>query len=434
MYGVRAAALVVFAAIAAIPGAHAQTGSTGQVVGDITDPSAAAIPRAAVTVREIATSETRTVVTDRVGHYVVPLLPPGVYSVRVSAPGFASGEARDITVPAATSTTVNLQLSVGTSEQTVTVEANAEMLQTENAALGQTTDKTTVTSLPLTSRNFTEILQLNPGVASPLPNAASLGKGTVDVNVNGARVSDNGYQLDGQDALNLQVQGSAGILAESGVSIPNPDAIQEFRVQTGQYDASYGRSAGGNVDVVTKSGTNQFHGDVFEFLRNTSLDANDFFRNSVNQSRPVLRQNQFGGILGGPVLKNKLFFFVSYQGTRQTNGQGSTSLQSVRLPLLSADGSGRTTAALGAQFAGLAGQQGGAKIAADGSNINPIAAHSAERETARWVVLDPRAAGHPRSEECYNGRLFFLLPPFHLPRGPGVGKYRLDAHLQAEIK
>src|SRR5207253_2926731 len=158
------------------------------------------------------------------GHYVVPLLPPGTYSLRASAAGFASGEANNIIVPAATSTTVNLQLSLGTSEQTVMVESRAEMLQSENSALGQTTDATTVTSLPLTSRNFTEILQLNPGVASPLPNAASLGKGTVDVNVNGARVSDNGYQLDGQDALNLQVQGSAGILAESGVSIPNPDA------------------------------------------------------------------------------------------------------------------------------------------------------------------------------------------------------------------
>jgi hypothetical protein len=369
-----ASALSLLAAFTiALPEAHAQTASTGQMVGDITDPSGAAIPKATVIVKETATGETRAVATDRVGHYVVPLLPPGTYSLTASAPGFATGTLHNITLPAATSTTVNLQLTVGSSEQTVTVESIAEMLQTESSALGQTTDTTTVTSLPLTSRNFTEILQLNPGVASPLPNAASLGKGTVDVNVNGARVSDNGYQLDGQDALNLQVQGSAGILAESGVSIPNPDAIEEFRVQTGDYDATYGRSAGGNVDVVTKSGTNQFHGDVFEFLRNTALNANDFFRNSVGQARPILRQNQFGGTFGGPILKNKLFFFVSYQGTRQANGLGSTSLQSVRLPLLSADASGRTAAALGKEFAGLAGQQGGVKIAADGSNINPIA-------------------------------------------------------------
>ncbi len=343
--------------------AHGQTASTGQLVGDVTDPSGAAIPAATVTVKDPATGETRNVTADRVGHYVVPLLPPGTYSVTASATGFAAGSANNITVPAATSTTVNLQLTVGSSEQTVTVESNAEMLQTENAALGQTTDSTTLTGLPLTSRNFTEILQLNPGVASSLPNAASLGKGTVDVNVNGARVSDNGYQLDGQDALNIQVQGSAGILAESGVSIPNPDAIEEFRVQTGDYDATFGRSAGGNVDVITKSGTNQYHGDIFEFLRNTDLNANDFFRNAAGQSRPVLRQNQFGGAFGGPILKNKLFFFVSYQGTRQTNGLGSTSLQSFRMPLLSTDASGRTAAALGREFAGLAGQQGGTAIA-----------------------------------------------------------------------
>ncbi len=252
-----------------------------------------------------------------------------------------------------------------------------------------------MTSLPLTSRNFTEILQLNPGVASNLPNAASLGKGTVDVNVNGARVSDNGYQLDGQDALNLQVQGSTGILAESGVSIPNPDAIEEFRVQTGEYDATFGRSAGGNVDLVTKSGTNQYHGDIFEFLRNTDLNANDFFRNSAGQTRPILRQNQFGGTFGGPILKNKLFFFVSYQGTRQSNGLGSTSLQSVRMPLLSPNASGRTASALGAEFAGQAGQQGGTKILADGSNINPMALTLLNAKLPDGSLPDSFAAGGP---------------------------------------
>ena len=414
MNGVRLAAsvLMVFAAYtAAVPRGHSQTASTGQLVGDISDPSGAAIPKAGITVRETATGESRSVVTDRIGHYVLPLLPPGTYALRASAPGFTNGEVTNITVPAATSTTVNLTLSIGTSEQTVTVESNAEMLQTVNAALGQTTDQTTVTSLPLTSRNFTEILQLNPGIASPLPNAASLGKGTVDVNVNGARVSDNGYQLDGQDALNLQVQGSTGILAESGVSIPNPDAIEEFRVQTGQYDASYGRSAGGNVDLVTKSGTNQFHGDAFEFLRNTSLDANDFFRNSIGQARPVLRQNQFGGILGGPVIKNKLFFFVSYQGTRQTNGLGSTSLQSVRMPLLSGDASGRTAAALGAEFAGFAGQQGGAKIASDGSNINPIAITllNAKLPNGSYLIPAPQVILDPKNVNT-GGFSSFSLP------------------------
>ena len=409
---VTAGTLFLLAALCgSIPRAYGQTASTGQLVGDITDPSDAAIPKATITVTDTATGEARTVTTDRVGHYVAPLLPPGTYSVSATVSGFASQTANGITVHAATSTTVNLQLSVGTAQQSVNVEARAEMLQTENGANGQTTDQITVTTLPLTSRNYTEILQLNPGTASTLPNAASLGKGTVDVNVNGARVSDNGYQIDGQDALNIQVQGSAGILAESGISIPNPDAIAEFRVQTGEYDATFGRSAGGNVDVITKSGTNQFHGDVFEFLRNTDLDANDYFRNAACQSRPVLQQNQFGGTIGGPILKNKLFFFGSYQGWRQTNGEGSTSLQSVFLPLLSSSASGRTAAALGAEFAGQAGLQGGTKIAADGSNINPVALAllNATLPGGQYLIPSPQVVENPGNVDT-GGFSSFSLP------------------------
>lgn len=406
----RTLLLLVFVC-AGISRVHAQTTSTGQVVGDVTDSSGAVVPNATVTVRDPATGETRTVTTDHVGHYVVPLLPPGTYSVSASASGFAQRTDSGITVPAATSTTVNLQLTIGSSQTTVTVESNAEILQTENAANGETTDQLKVTSLPLTSRNYTEILQLNPGVASSLPNAASLGKGTVDVNVNGGRVSDNGYQIDGEDAVNLQVQGSAGILAESGISIPNPDAIEEFRVQTGEYDATVGRSAGGNVDVVTKSGTNQYHGDIFEFLRNTDLDANDYFRNSAGQSRPVLRQNQFGGTFGGPILKDKLFFFTSYQGTRQTNGEGSTSLQSVFLPLLSPNASGRTAAALGAEFAGQSGLQGGTKIAANGSNINPVALAllNATLPNGQFLIPSPQVIQKPSNVDT-GGFSSFSLP------------------------
>lgn len=365
--------LTVLVFVGAALTSEGQTASTGQLVGNVVDPSGAAIPHAAITVTENATGAIRKVATDSQGHYVVPLLPPGGYTVAVSAQGFATRTATGITVPAATSTTLNLKLSVGTAQESVTVESGSEMLQTEDAAIGGTTDALTVTALPLTNRNYTEILQLNPGTASALPNAATVGKGTVDFNVNGARVSDNGYEIDGEDALNLQVQGSAGILAESGISIPNPDAIEEFRVQTGQYDASFGRAAGASVDVVTKSGTNKFHGDLFEFLRNTVFDANDYFLNSTGQPRPVLRQNQFGFTFGGPFIKDKLFFFTSYQKTEQTNGEGATSQYSVHLPLLSNTAAGRTAAALGAEFGGLSGLHGGQAVAADGSNINPVA-------------------------------------------------------------
>ncbi|MGH9480622.1 MAG: carboxypeptidase regulatory-like domain-containing protein [Terriglobales bacterium] len=286
---------------------------------------------------------------------------------------------------------------MGANQQNVTVSAEGELLQTESATIGNTTDQTTVTALPLTSRNFTQILQLNPGTASALPNAATVGKGTVDFNVNGTRMMDNNYQIDGEDAMDLETGSSAGIVAEAGISIPDPDAIEEFRVQTGNYDATYGRAAGASVDVVTKSGTNQFHGDAFEFLRNTVFDANDFFLNSAGRPRPVLRQNQFGGTFGGPLIRDKVFIFTSYQGTLQTNGEGNTSLQSVKLPLFSATASGRTAAALGQEFAGLKGLQGGVAVAPDGSNINPVALAllNAKLPNGQYLIPAPQIIQNP---------------------------------------
>ncbi len=353
--------------------AWGQNATTGQIVGDIADPTGAMIPNAQVTVKNIDTGQTLMVPANASGHYVAPLLPPGNYSVSVSATGFAPLTKGPINVAAGTSTTANLQLTVGSAQQAITVQAGGEMLQTENASNGSTTNHLTVTALPLTNRNFTQILQLSPGIASRLPDAGALGRNTVDVNVNGARVADNSYQIDGEDASNLQEQGTGGVFAESGISIPNPDALEEFRVQTGQYDATYGRGSGANVDLVTKSGTNKLHGDLFEFLRNTVLNANNFFLNTTGQPRPILKQNQFGFTLGGPVIKDKLFFFLSYQGTAQVNGQGGTSLRSYQMPLLTNSPSSRTAAALGAEFAGQAGFRGGTKIAANGSNINPVA-------------------------------------------------------------
>jgi hypothetical protein len=157
---------------------------------------------------------------------------------------------------------------------------------------------------------------------------------------------------------------------QAGIAIPNPDTIQEFRIQTTLYDAGYGRDAGANVDVVTKSGSNQFHGGLFEFFRNTDLDANDSFLKGNGQSRPIMQQNQFGGIFGGPLRKNKLFFFGSYQGTRQVNGLSPSSFSSNTLPALTND---RTAAAVGKLFCGQPTAFGGATVNCDGSNINPVA-------------------------------------------------------------
>ena len=188
--------------------------------------------------------------------------------------------------------------------------------------------------------------------------------------MNGARTIDNNFQMDGAQVNNFGTGRAGDWLGYTGISIPNPDAIQEFKIQTSLYDAQYGRGVGANVNVVTKSGTNQFHGSMFEFLRNDALDANDYFSNRTGQKKPILRQNQFGGTFGGPIIKEKLFFFGSYQGTRQTNGVGSGSLRSSFLPPTTDD---RSPQALGRQFCGQSGAGGGIAVACDGSNINPVA-------------------------------------------------------------
>jgi Carboxypeptidase regulatory-like domain len=362
-----------------------QTAATGQIVGTVTDPSRAAVAQATVTVSSDATGITRTVKTNGDGDYVVPLLPPGTYSVLVEAAGFKTETSSGVLVQVATTATVNIRLQIGQASEKVIVEAAAEVLQTDNATNGAIVNDKTVPALPLSSRNYTQILDLSPGVSGSVPNAGNLGKNSVDVFVNGGRIMDNSYQMDGQDVGNMETQGTGAILSIGGISIPNPDAIQEFKVQTSLYDASYGRGAGANINVVTKSGTDQIHGAVFEFIRNDIFNANDFFLNRNGVSRPPLKQNQFGGTIGGPILKRKLFYFGSYQGTRQVNGLSSNSVATAILPGLTDD---RSAAALGKLFGGIKGANGGV-IANDGSNINPVALSLLNLKLANGTFLIP---------------------------------------------
>lgn len=361
---------VACVALVSVPFAQAQTSATGAIVGTVMDPSNASIVGAEVTVQSAVTNLIRKTTTDSAGSYTVSLLPPSTYSVTVSAKGFKTQTIPSVVVNVTETATVRARLELGQTTETVTVEAAAALVETENATLGRVVGEKAVESLPLTNRNYTQILSLSPGVAAGVNNAAGLGRNTQEMNVNGGRIMDNSFQMDGADVSSMQTARGGDVVSASGISIPNPDAIQEFKVQTSLYDASYGRGAGANVNVVTKSGTNTFHGDVFEFLRNEKLNANDFFLNRTGQPRAIFKQNQFGGTLGGPVIKDRFFFFFSYQGTRQVNGLGSTSLSSAILPPLTND---RSAAALGKLFCGQKGQNGGVGVACDGSNINPVA-------------------------------------------------------------
>ncbi len=334
-----------------------------------------------------ATGTERKGLTESSGIFTVGLLPPGAYQLKFTAPGFETAAPPPVTVTVSQTTTVNISMVVGAQQQTVQVTAAAEpLIQTESAALGTTVSGQTIQDVPLTERNYTQVLTMSPGVAADVNNAASLGKGTQDFYVNGTQNISNNYHMDGTDINNYGSSRAGDFVQQAGIAIPNPDTIQEFRIQTTLYDAGYGRDAGANVEVVTKSGTNQFHGGLFEFFRNTDLDANDPFLKGAGQARPIMQQNQFGGIFGGPVRKNRLFFFGSYQGTRQVNGLSPSSFASNTLPALTND---RTTATLGKEFCGQATAFGGATVNCGGSNISLAALNLLNAKIPNGTYLIP---------------------------------------------
>ncbi|HTS26810.1 MAG TPA: carboxypeptidase-like regulatory domain-containing protein [Bryobacteraceae bacterium] len=353
----------------------AQTADTGAIGGTITDAAGAVVPLAEIKATNSATGESRTAVSAQNGAYAVPLLPPGSYKVEVSKNGFRTLSYPSVHVIVAETETLNAQLEVGAVTESVTVADEAEQLQTASSSLGRVTSEEMVANLPLVTRNYTQIIGLNAGVAAEVTNATALGRGSGgerSFSSAGGSQSSNNYQMDGIVANDLQNSGDFS----GGVAIPNPDTIQEFKVQTSQYDATYGRNVGANVDVITKGGSNTVHGSLFEYLRNEDLNANDFFFNRAGQARGLLRENQFGGTVGGPIRKDKLFFFASYQGTRQLNGVSTACSTSFVEPPFTDN---RSAAALGALFAGQKGfyQNAlggvGPAILADGSNISPQA-------------------------------------------------------------
>ena len=261
-----------------------QSAGTGALTGTVTDPSGAVVPDVTVTIVNAETNQTRSVTTGNDGVYKFTLLTPGSYKVRFSASGFKTSEVASVTVNVTETPVLDRTLEVGAANEQVTVEATAETLQTASSTLGTVVGQQAVVSLPLTNRNYTQILSLSAGANVSVNNASAFGKGSQDVSVNGANTNQNNYQMDGVNIDNFagnNLGADAGIYV--GIGIPNPDALQEFKIQTSTYDASYGRNPGANVNVVTKSGSNAWHGSLFEFFRNTDLNAIDFFRNRIRR-------------------------------------------------------------------------------------------------------------------------------------------------------
>jgi len=304
------AVALLFAFLSASVSAFGQSPTTGCIVGTVTDKNDAVIVGAEITVTSDATGEEWKATTDADGNYVVQFLPAGSYHVIVTAVGFAR-QALPTQVRITETRRLNRQLEAGFDPVTVPVDS---LLQTDGPQMGRVVDSRAVSELPLAQRNFMQILALSPGTSVALPDNSALGRNSQNVSVNGARINQNNFELNGVDANKVDTNSAYSL------AVPAPETIQEFKVQTSLYDATFGRGAGGSLQVVTRSGENNFHGAAYEYFRNDALNANNPFLKAAGVNRPALQRNVFGGLLGGPIKTNRIFFFGSYQGTRERNG------------------------------------------------------------------------------------------------------------------
>ncbi len=288
-------------------------GTSGTIVGTVLDSSGAAIANASVNIKNRGTNEIRTVQTGASGQYSMPLLPPGVYEVSVDAAGFSKAVTGDVSLLVNQTARVDLTLKVGESTQTVEVTGAAPVIQTDSSSLGDVIDQTAVSTLPLNQRNWVSFALLVPGATLPSEGSIDSTQGLA-LSVNGSRETANNFLIDGIDDNDLVINQYS--------AIPSLDAVQEFKVQSGNYTAEYGRSGGAQLNVALKSGTNQFHGTAFEFLRNRNMDAKNYFdlpscsgasTGSGCGSIPPLDRSQFGASLGGPIRHDKTFFFLAFE-------------------------------------------------------------------------------------------------------------------------
>ncbi|MGB7282475.1 MAG: carboxypeptidase-like regulatory domain-containing protein, partial [Candidatus Acidiferrum sp.] len=306
------------------------TSEKGAIRIAVTDPQGGSIAGAKVSVTS-KTGTALTKVSNSDGSVVFPLLDPGTYNVSVESPNFKHTVLNDVSVHVTEVTNLNVVLQIGavSSEVVVSGEA-AQTVNTTNATLGNVLPEKIVQDLPLSTRNFTFLLALNAGTSEVLPDATQAGRGEAVMFVAGQRGTANNLVINGTDSNEI-LSNNFG-----DVPVPSPDSLEEFRVQTSLYDASQGKTSGGNVDVLTRGGTAAYHGEAYEFFRNDDMNSNLYFFNATGSPRPVLKQNQFGGNFGGPVPKVKdTFVFVSYEGTRQINGVAGAA--EADMPVLPAD-------------------------------------------------------------------------------------------------
>jgi len=317
---IRCAVLTVFVLICGAT-AYAQVAG-GTISGTVTDSAAHVIKAVQITITNVATGVTREVTTNDEGVYSAPNLLPGVYEAKFSAPGFRSGKHSGIELTVGAAVVLDVTLTVGAVQESVVVQSEVPAVQLSTSDISAVVNATTVRELPLNGRSWTDLAQLQPGVSAihTQPDfAAGTDRGNrgfgQQLTISGARPQQNNYRLDGV-SLNDYANGAPGSVLGGNLGV---DAIQEFSVITSNYEADYGKTSGGVVNAITRSGTNQYHGSVYEFIRNSKLDAKNYF-DQAGQPIPPFKRNQFGGTVGGPLVKDHTFFFADYEGIRQSTG------------------------------------------------------------------------------------------------------------------
>src|SRR2546427_6216566 len=293
----------------------------GTVSGTVVDSSGRVIPSARISIKNVATGVSRTVTTNTDGFYSAPNLLPGSYELTFTGPGFKTEVRSGIALTVGATEVLDLTMKVGTVVETIVVQSEVPAVQLATSDISAVVNATTVRELPLNGRSWTDLAQLQPGV-NAIQTQPTFAAGTdrgnrgfgQQLTISGARPQQNNYRLDGI-SLNDYANGAPGSVLGGNLGV---DAIQEFSVLTSNYSAEYGKTSGGVVNAVTRSGNNGFHGSVYEFLRNNKLDARNFFDDPSGV--PPFKRNQFGGAIGGPIVKNRTFFFADYEGIRQSKG------------------------------------------------------------------------------------------------------------------
>jgi len=286
------------------------------VFGTVRDQTGAVLEGVQIEMRDENTQAIRSTLSNKTGTFIIPSLSAGRYTATASMPEFKKGVISGITLSVGGKTSLNFVLEVGSAQESISVEASNPLLQSDSSSVGRVIDNQSITTLPLNEREFLQLALLGPGAVPPAPESRLSMQSNSAVNVNGAREASNNFLLDGVDNNDL--------FLNRLVANPSVDAIEEFKIQSSNYEAEYGRNGGAQVNVALKSGTNDLHGSLFEFLRNSRLDAKNFF-DLPDEKIPIFQRNQFGGSLGGPIVKSRTFYFANFEGLRSRQAETRTS-------------------------------------------------------------------------------------------------------------